>query len=96
MTLTAVLNPDSQGGYVAYNPETGTTTQGETISEALAKNRKLLEQFVMEFFEFSKSLRFHGRRLRRKVAGRYGVLTPLSGWGRVSIGNWRRIRRGDS
>ena len=36
MTLTAVLTPDSEGGYVAFNPETGTTTQGETISEAMA------------------------------------------------------------
>ena len=49
MTLTAVLNPDSQGGYVAYNPETGTTTQGETISEALANLKEATELYLEEF-----------------------------------------------
>ena len=36
MTLTAVLTPALEGGFVAFNPETGTTTQGETLPEALA------------------------------------------------------------
>ena len=36
MTLTAVLTPAEEGGFVAFNPETGTTSQGETISDALA------------------------------------------------------------
>ena len=49
MTLTAVLNPDPQGGYVAYNPETGTTTQGETISEALANLKEATELYLEEF-----------------------------------------------
>jgi len=31
MQLTAVLTPAEEGGFVAMNPETGTTTQGETI-----------------------------------------------------------------
>jgi hypothetical protein len=44
----------------------------------MIKNRRLLEQFVMEFIEFGKCLEFHGRKLRKQVAGRYGVLTPLS------------------
>ena len=35
MELSAVLTPAPEGGYVAFNPETGTTTQGETIEEAL-------------------------------------------------------------
>ncbi|MSP97490.1 MAG: type II toxin-antitoxin system HicB family antitoxin, partial [Betaproteobacteria bacterium] len=29
MDLTAVLTPAEEGGYIALNPETGTTTQGE-------------------------------------------------------------------
>ncbi len=29
MELTAVLTPAEEGGYVALNPETGTTTQGD-------------------------------------------------------------------
>ena len=28
MELSAVLTPAPEGGYIAYNPETGTTTQG--------------------------------------------------------------------
>ena len=36
MELTAVLSPAEEGGYVAFNPETGTTTEGESIEEALA------------------------------------------------------------
>lgn len=36
MQVTAVLTPAEEGGYVAYNPETGTTSQGETVEEALA------------------------------------------------------------
>lgn len=36
MKLTAVLIPADEGGYTAYNPETGTTFQGETVEEAVA------------------------------------------------------------
>ena len=36
MELTAVLTPAEEGGYVAFNPETGTTTQGETVEQAIA------------------------------------------------------------
>ena len=39
MELTAVLTPADEGGYVALNPETGTTTQGETVEEAVANLR---------------------------------------------------------
>ena len=39
MQLTAVLTRAEEGGYVALNPETGTTTQGETVDEALANLR---------------------------------------------------------
>jgi hypothetical protein len=33
MELTAVLTPADESGYIALNPETGTTTQGETVEE---------------------------------------------------------------
>ena len=36
MELTAILTPAPEGGYVAFNPETGTTTQGQTVEEALS------------------------------------------------------------
>jgi predicted RNase H-like HicB family nuclease len=35
MHLTAVLIPAAEGRYIANNPEPGTTSQGETIEEAL-------------------------------------------------------------
>ena len=34
MMLTAVLIPAPEGGFTALNPETGTTTQGESVEEA--------------------------------------------------------------
>jgi predicted RNase H-like HicB family nuclease len=53
MLLTAVLSPAEEGGYLALNPETGTTTQGETIDEAIANLKEAttlyLEEFPMTF-----------------------------------------------
>ena len=49
MTLTAVLTPDPEGGYVAFNPETGSTTQGETATEALENLREATELYLEEF-----------------------------------------------
>ncbi len=49
MELTAVLTPAPEGGYVAYNPETGTTTQGETVEEALGHLREATELYLEEF-----------------------------------------------
>ena len=36
MELAAVLTHAEEGGFVALNPETGTTTRGETVAEAIA------------------------------------------------------------
>jgi predicted RNase H-like HicB family nuclease len=49
MLVTAVLTPAQEGGYVAYNPETGTTTEGETIDEALGNLREAVELYLEEF-----------------------------------------------
>ncbi len=49
MELTAVLTPAIEGGYVAYNPETGTTTQGETVEEALTNLAEATELYLEEF-----------------------------------------------
>ena len=49
IVLSAVLMPDPKGGYVAQNPETGTTTQGETVEEALANLREATELYLEEF-----------------------------------------------
>lgn len=49
MELTAVLTPAEEGGYVALNPETGTTTQGETVEEAVANLREATALYLEVF-----------------------------------------------
>ena len=49
MELSAILIPASEGGYVALNPETGTTTQGENIEDALANLQEATELYLEEF-----------------------------------------------
>ncbi len=49
MTLTAVLIPAIEGGYVAFNPDTGTTTQGETIDDAMENLKQATELYLAEF-----------------------------------------------
>ena len=49
MTFTAILTEDPDGGYVALNPETGTTTQGDNIQEALANLKEATELYLEEF-----------------------------------------------
>lgn len=49
MELTAVLMPAEEGGYIALNPETGTTTQGETVEEALANLQEATQLYLSEF-----------------------------------------------
>ncbi len=49
MQLTAVLIPAQEGGYIAMNPETGSTSQGESIKEALANLQEATELYLEEF-----------------------------------------------
>ncbi|MCX7173503.1 MAG: type II toxin-antitoxin system HicB family antitoxin [Proteobacteria bacterium] len=49
MELTAVLTPAEEGGYIALNPETGTTTQGDTVEEAIANLREATTLYLSEF-----------------------------------------------
>ena len=49
MLLTAVLIPAAEGGYTALNPETGTTTEGESVEEALANLREATQLYLEEF-----------------------------------------------
>lgn len=48
MDLSAVLTSVPEGGYIAHNPETGTTTQGETVEKALANLREATELYLDE------------------------------------------------
>lgn len=49
LQLTAVLLPAEEGGFVALNPETGTTSQGQAISDALANLRAATKLHLEEF-----------------------------------------------
>lgn len=49
MEFTAVLTPAEEGGYIALNPETGTTTQGETVEEAVGNLREATALYLEEF-----------------------------------------------
>jgi predicted RNase H-like HicB family nuclease len=49
MLLTAILMPATEGGFVATNPETGTTSQGETVEEAIANLREATALYLEEF-----------------------------------------------
>ncbi len=46
MQVTAILTPAEEGGYVALNPETGTSSQGESVEEALANLREAVELYL--------------------------------------------------
>jgi predicted RNase H-like HicB family nuclease len=48
MQVTAVLTEAEEGGYIAFNPETGTTTEGDTFEEALANLREAVELYLEE------------------------------------------------
>ena len=49
MLLTAVLIPAPEGGFTALNPETGTTTQGDSVEEALGNLKEATGLFLEEF-----------------------------------------------
>lgn len=49
MELSAILMPALEGGYVALNPETGTTSQGESIEEALMNLQEATELYLEAF-----------------------------------------------
>jgi len=48
-TLVVLGTPAEEGGYIAFNPETGTTTQGETIEEALTNLSEATALYLSEF-----------------------------------------------
>ena len=49
MQLIAVLTQAEEGGYIALNPETGTTTQGDTVDEAVFNLREATVAYLNEF-----------------------------------------------
>lgn len=49
MMSTAVLMPAPEGGFTAFNPETGTTSEGESMEAAIANLREATELYLEEF-----------------------------------------------
>ncbi len=49
MEFTAVLTPAEEGGFIALNPETGTTTQGDSIEDAIANLKDATTLYLDEF-----------------------------------------------
>ncbi len=49
MQVTAILTHADEGGFIAFNPETGTTTEGESIDAALDNLREAVELYLEEF-----------------------------------------------
>ena len=54
MLLTAVITEAEEGGFTALNPETDTTTQGETFEEAMQNLKEASSLYLDEF-----PMRFH-------------------------------------
>ncbi|MDP4837350.1 MAG: type II toxin-antitoxin system HicB family antitoxin [Burkholderiales bacterium] len=49
MILTAVITEAEEGGFIALNPETGTTTQGESVEEAVKNLKEATALYLKEF-----------------------------------------------
>ena len=49
MLLTAVITEADEGGFIALNPETGTTTQGESYEEAIQNLKEATSLYLEEF-----------------------------------------------
>ena len=49
MILTAVITAAEEGGFIALNPETGTTTQGESVEEAMQSLKEATSLYLEEF-----------------------------------------------
>ena len=49
MERIAVLTYAEEGGVIALNPESGTTTQGESVDEAIANLREAAALYLEEF-----------------------------------------------
>ena len=44
--IQATVHSAEKGGYVASHPDTGTTTQGETVEEAVSNLREAVELYL--------------------------------------------------
>jgi len=58
MLLTAVITEAEEGGFIALNPETGTTTQGETYQEAIQNLKEATNVYLKTFPEKNQLIAF--------------------------------------
>ena len=49
MLLSAVITEAEEGGFIALNPETGTTTQGKSQEEAMENLKEATSLYLQEF-----------------------------------------------
>lgn len=49
MQVNAILTRAEEGGFVAFNPETGSTSQGETVDDTIANLEEAVNIYVEEF-----------------------------------------------
>jgi predicted RNase H-like HicB family nuclease len=49
MLLSAVITEAEEGGFIALNPETGTTTQGGSQEEAMENLKEATSLYLQEF-----------------------------------------------
>jgi predicted RNase H-like HicB family nuclease len=47
--LTAVITAAEEGGFIALNPETGTTTQGDSVEDAMRNLKEATSLYLEEF-----------------------------------------------
>jgi predicted RNase H-like HicB family nuclease len=80
MELTAVLTPAEEGGYVAYNPETGTTSEGESIDEALANLKEATSLYLEEFPTGVSGHQLVVKRVRASSAEWWAKRSPRPAW----------------
>lgn len=60
MIFSAVISESEEGGYIAFNPETGTTTQGETFDQAMTNLREATELYLEVFPKAQAKTRIGG------------------------------------
>jgi predicted RNase H-like HicB family nuclease len=69
MLLNAVITEAEEGGFIALNPETGTTTQGETYQEAIQNLKEAttlyLDEFPMKIHTYVSLKHFEKLRLKK-------------------------------
>ena len=71
MRLHAFLIFAPEGGYVSFNPETATTSQGETVEEAMVNLKEAVGLYLEQWSFSLRSVRRRNSLSRAQVVRRY-------------------------